>query len=72
MHNEQTFKSVNQMLENYFTSSSTVVIPQSSSKMYAFNVGDKVSIDALPRQRRDLSFKYSLNRGNFLLFFIEI
>jgi hypothetical protein len=72
MHNEQTFKSVNQMLENYFTSSSTAIIPQSSSKMYAFNIGEKVLIDALPRQRRDLSFKYSLNRGNFLLFFIEI
>jgi hypothetical protein len=68
MHNERPFKSLNQMLENYFTSS-TVVIPQLSSNMYAFNIGDKVLIDALPKQRRDLSFKYSLNKGKRYLKF---
>lgn len=62
-HNEQSYRTVNQMLNKYFTLP-TVNIPQSSSKMYAFNINDKVVIDALPRQRKDLSFKYTLNRGN--------
>jgi hypothetical protein len=62
-HNETKFKSHNQMLISYFTSPTTI-IPQSWSKLYKYKIGDKVTIDALPSQRRDLAFKYSLNKGN--------
>ena len=63
MHQEKTFKSHNQMLVSYFTKP-TVVIPQTSPKTFKYKIGDKVTMDALPNQRRDLAFKYSLNRGS--------
>lgn len=62
MHNEKSFKSMNQLFVNYFTRP-THVVPQKLSKLYKFNVNDKVRIDATPNQRRNLSFKYSLDFG---------
>lgn len=66
MHNEKVYKSNDQMLNAYFTKPVTV-IPQTVKKMYKFNINQKVRIDAWPSQRRNLSFKYSLNKGKFLI-----
>lgn len=63
MHNEKIYKSNDQMLHAYFTKPVTI-IPQTLKKMYKFNINQKVRIDAWPSQRRNLSFKYSLNKGN--------
>lgn len=63
IHHEKTFKSMQQQLFSYFTHSKTV-IPQSLENFYQFNIGDKVYLDALPSQRRQLGFKWSLNKGN--------
>jgi len=62
--NKKQYKSVMQMLADFFTKE-TVNLPQTSDQIYKFNIGDKVSIDAFPNQRRNLGFKYSLNMGKF-------
>jgi hypothetical protein len=61
-HQAQDFKSMKQLFLSYF-SGPRIIIPQSNEKLYAFNINDKVVIDAFPHQRRSLSFKYSLNKG---------
>jgi hypothetical protein len=33
--------------------------------MFKFNVNDIVGLDASSRQRKELGFKYSLNRGGY-------
>jgi hypothetical protein len=62
--NKKQYKSVMQMLADFFTKD-TVNLPQTSDRFYKFNIGDKVSIDAFPNQRRNLGFKHSLNMGEF-------
>jgi len=61
-HQEKKFKSKNQMLTAYFTSN-TEMIPQSNKRFYKFDINDKVKIEMTPVQRKQLGFKYSLNRG---------
>lgn len=61
-HSEKSFRSVNNLLVNYFTQTLPVV-PQKVDKFYKFNVDDKVRIDLIPSQRKSLGFKYSLNVG---------
>lgn len=65
-HHETVYKSNDQMLKAYFTSPKTV-IPQTIKKMYKFKLNQKVRIDTWPSQRKNLSFKYSLNRGNYFI-----
>lgn len=61
-HHEKTFKSINNLLTEYFTLP-TVTLPQTQDSLYKFKLGDSVLIDALPSQRKHLGFKYSLNQG---------
>jgi len=60
--NERSYKSVHQELIDYFTKP-TVQVPQSLNKMYRFSKGQEVYIDATPEQRKQLGFKYTLNKG---------
>jgi hypothetical protein len=63
LHSEKSTRyPLNKMLKDYFTSVPPVV-PQKQEKMYKFKVGDKVCLDLSAKQRKDLSFKYSLNKG---------
>jgi hypothetical protein len=59
--NKKHYKSVMQMLMDYFTQN-TIILPQSLPH-YKFNVNDTVKINAFPTQRRNLGFKYSLDIG---------
>lgn len=58
---QKEYKSTNAMLTDYFTTPSTV-IPQVD--LFKFQINDKVEIDLTPKQRRDLSFKWSLHKGH--------
>jgi hypothetical protein len=46
-----------------FNTSPTTFIPQTNDNLYRFKIGDAVIINALPKTRKQLNFKYSLNRG---------
>ena len=48
---------------SYFTQPAPV-LPQNQPQFYKFKIGETVRIDASPRERKSLNFKYSLNRGN--------
>ena len=48
---------------SYFTQPAPV-LPQNQPQFYKFKIGETVRIDASPRERKSLTFKYSLNRGN--------
>jgi hypothetical protein len=61
-HSEKTFKSLQNQLLAYFTEEKKI-IPQSQESMYKFSLNDIVNIDVLPRNRKELGFKYSLNSG---------
>lgn len=63
-HNKKIFKSLQNQLLAYFTQEQQI-IPQLNSKMFKFNVNDIVGLDASSRQRKELGFKYSLNRGGY-------
>jgi hypothetical protein len=63
LHSEKSHRyPLNKMLKDYFTSAPPVV-PQKQEKMYKFKIGDKVCLDLSAKQRKDLSFKFSLQRG---------
>lgn len=66
-HQQKEYKSVNRMLEDYFTRPSTVNVPQTAAHLYKHKINDTVVINATPAQRKKLNFKYSLNPGNTLL-----
>lgn len=57
-------KSINAMLYNYFTEP-TVVLPQNNDRLFRFNVNDKVVVNLSPQKRRDLNFKWTLNKGKY-------
>lgn len=61
-HNKKIYKSLQNQLLDYFTQDYQIY-PQINSHMYKYRVGDRVGMDVLPRQRRDLGFKYTLNLG---------
>ena len=61
-HQEKTFKSLNQLLVSFFTAPQDIV-PQSSPRFYKYNINEKVGIVMTPGQRKQLGFKYTLNRG---------
>lgn len=62
-HHEKTFKSLRSVVLSYFTQPAPV-LPQNQPQFYKFKIGETVRIDASPRERKSLNFKYSLNRGN--------
>lgn len=62
-HHEKKFRSINQLLTDYFTRPTVVNLPQKQNHLYRYKINDQVVIDAPPHQRRALNFKYSLNVG---------
>jgi hypothetical protein len=61
-HQEKTYRSSIRLLEEFFTRP-TVTLPQTPAQLYRFQINQKVRLDASPRERRRLGFKYTLNRG---------
>jgi hypothetical protein len=66
--NKKEYKSVLQLLTAFFTPTvdnkdNTAYLPRSVSSFYKFNINDTVRINVMPAQRKNLSFKYSLNIG---------
>lgn len=60
-HSETRFKSMHQMMLSYFTRD-VVYVPQMKT-FFKFKIGDLVHFDLRPSARKNLSFKYSLNKG---------
>ncbi len=63
INNTKPKSSINQILTDYFSKEITV-FPQQNLNFFKFNINDKVKIDLTKKQRNDLSFKWTLNRGN--------
>jgi hypothetical protein len=61
-HNKTNFRSLQNQLFTYFTQTHPV-IPQTHSSFYKFNINDVVGLNVFAKQRKELGFKYSLNRG---------
>ena len=59
--NKKTFKSKKAFLTDYFTSETTL-FPH-VSRLFQFNIGERVRVDAPIEKRRQLGFKFSLNPG---------
>ncbi len=70
--NKPNFKSQMNELLSYFTTPETLIIPQSLSNLYKFNINDKVRIRLTKSERSLLNFKYSLHYGMCMIFFIKI
>lgn len=58
------------LLVSHFTTP-VPLVPQNQTTLYAYNIGDTVTIDATPTQRRSLGFKYTLNLGLKKYIFIK-
>lgn len=56
---------MHQLMLSYFTRP-VVLLPQ-QDQFFRFKIGDTVQIDLSPRERKNLAFKYSLNKGMFYL-----
>lgn len=54
-----------QLMLKYFTRD-VVYLPQ-QNKFFRFKIGDTVKIDLRPQERKNLAFKYSLNKGMFFV-----
>ncbi len=63
INNTKPKSSINQILTDYFSKEITV-FPQQNLNFFKFNINDKIKIDLTKKQRNDLSFKWTLNRGN--------
>jgi hypothetical protein len=61
-HNKKNFRSLQNQLFTYFTQTHPV-IPQTHSSFYKFNINDVVGLNVFAKQRKEMGFKYSLNRG---------
>ena len=57
-------------LEAYFNAQPILLIPQ-QPKLFKFNIGDTVLVDAPKSVRRDFAFKYSLQPGNYPSFMVK-
>ena len=62
MHRIRKKISTQQTLIDFFTSPA-VNIPQKNASLYKFNIGDQIKVYLSNNERRDLSFKYTLNKG---------
>lgn len=60
-HSEKKFKSMHQLMLSYFTRN-VVFLPQQDI-FFKFKINDSVRIELSPTARKNLSFKYSLNKG---------
>lgn len=63
MHRIRKKISTQQTLIDFFTSPA-VNIPQKNASLYKFNIGDQIKVYLSNNERRDLSFKYTLNKGS--------
>ncbi len=63
--NKKSFRSHQQMLHAFFTQPVTY-LPQSTDRFYKYKVNDKVRIECPPAMRKQLGFKYTLNRGTLV------
>lgn len=56
---------MNAILYHFFTQNKhePVNLPQSHPKFFKYQIGQKVLIDLTKKQRKDLSYKYSLTPG---------
>jgi hypothetical protein len=61
--NKKSYPSHQQMLHAFFTQPVTY-FPQSTDRFYKYKINDKVRIECSPAMRKQLGFKYTLNRGN--------
>jgi hypothetical protein len=57
------FKSQFNLLMEYFTAPSTIMVPQQQDRFYEYKLGQRVRVNLSKAERTTLGFKYSLNYG---------
>jgi hypothetical protein len=57
------FKSQFNLLMEYFTAPSTIMVPQQQDRFYKYKLGQRVRVNLSKTERTTLGFKYSLNYG---------